>query len=261
MYEFEYCRPARVSEAVAILKEDEEAKPLSGAQTLMPVLRARLAMPSKLVALGGIAECQGISLDGQRLRIGGAETHSSVAESDLVQLHLPVLSQLARGIGDRQVRNRGTLGGSIANNDPAACYPSACLALDAIIITDRREIAASEFFTAMFTTSLEPDEIVTAVSFPTTPSGCYVKFPNPASRFALIGAFAAMIDGAPRIAITGGGSGVFRWKEGEECAQRGGDLSEASLDPANFTSDIHASDEYRMQMTREMTKRALANIG
>ena len=194
------------------------------------------------------------------LNVGGATTHAEVATNELVQEHCPALAALAGGIGDQQVRHRGTLGGSVANNDPAACYPSACLALGAEIQTDRRTFAASEFFTGMFATALDAGEIVRAVSFPACRHASYAKFPNPASRFALIAVFAAKVSGEIRLSVTGGGTGVFRWIEGEASVANGGDLATAALDENLYTSDLHASAEYRMHLTRVMAERALAQI-
>ena len=261
MYAFTYSRPASLAEAVSLLAQDDGAQPLSGGQTLMPVLRARLAMPGTLVDLTRLAQLQGVSLEGERIVIGGGTTHAAVASDPIVREHCPALAALAGRIGDPQVRHRGTIGGSVANNDPAACYPSACLALDAEIRTDRRTIAAADFFTAMFETALEPGEMVTGISFPSCQQAHYEKFANPASRFALIAVFAAVLNGEVRLAVTGGGTGVFRWREGEAAAKNDGDLSAAPLDPKYFTSDLHASDEYRMHLTRLMARRALDAIG
>ncbi|MDR7101673.1 xanthine dehydrogenase family protein subunit M [Croceicoccus sp. BE223] len=260
MYDFTYRRPADLAEARAILAGDEGAQPLSGGQTLIPVLRARLAMPAVLVDLTALDELKGIAAEGGRILIPAATTHAEVAASGTVREHCRALAALAGGIGDPQVRHRGTIGGSVANNDPAACYPSACLALDAEIRTDRRRIAAPDFFSGMFQTVLEPGEIVTAVSFPACRGAHYEKFPNPASRFALIAVFAARLAGETRLAVTGGGTGVFRWHEGERAADGNGDLSEAALDEGRFTGDLHASVEYRMHLTRVMAQRALAKI-
>ena len=260
MYEFSYRRPGSLDEAKRLIAE-EDGQALSGGQTLMPVLRARLAMPSVLVDLTRLDELKGISMEGDRIVILGATTHAEVAGNPLVRENCPALASLAGGIGDPQVRHRGTIGGSVANNDPAACYPSACLALDAEIRTDRRTIAARDSFTSMFDTALEPGEIVTAVSFPACREAHYEKFPNPASRFALIAVFAARLGGQTRLAVTGGGTGVFRWQGGEEATDQGGDLTAAPLDEAHFTGDLHASTAYRMHLTRVMAQRALAAIG
>lgn len=263
MYELAYSRPASLAEALALLEEDDGAQPISGGQTLMPVLRARLAMPSRLVDIARLAELRGIRLVDGRLEIGAAMTHAEVAVDSLVQSHVPGLAQLAAGIGDAQVRHRGTIGGSVANNDPAACYPCALLALGAVIVTSRRKLDADAFFQGMFATALEPGELVTAVIFPVCSGAAYVKFRNPASRFALIGVFAAQIDGGYRIAVTGGGNGVFRWREGEEHLDRGGTvdaLDKVQLDRGMFTGDMHGSAEYRHHLVSVVTRRALAQF-
>ena len=262
MYDFIYSRPASLSDALLLLDQDETAQPLSGGQTLMPVLRARLAAPSQLIDLARLSELKGIKVEGGRLVIGGAETHAAVAASNEVRNAIPALASLAGGIGDIQVRHRGTIGGSVANNDPAACYPSAVLALGADVITSKRCLSANDFLTGMFSTALEPGEIVTGLSFPVPSSAHYEKFKNPASRFALIGIFAAHTAHGTRIAVTGSGSGVFRWFEAEAHVDSGGcDLSGIVLDDSHYTSDLHGSAEYRMHLTRIVTARALAHIG
>ncbi len=263
MYDLAYVRPGGLAEATALLEADENATALAGGQTLLPVLRARLASPSRLVDVARLAELKGMALDGDRVVIGAAETHAAVSQSPVVAGAIPALGRLAGGIGDPQVRNRGTLGGAIANNDPAACYPSAALALDAVIRTTRREIAAADFFTDLFSTALEPGELVTAVMFPRCAQAAYVKFPNPASRFALIGVFAARTAAGMRIAVTGAGAGVFRWREAELRIDAGGgvaDLDDLALPEDAFTSDLHGSADYRMHLARVMTGRAIAAV-
>lgn len=263
MYEFSYLRPGSLEAARAALAGDDSAQPLSGGQTLMPVLRARLAGPSQLVDLSRLGELKGIRSEGGRLVIGAGETHAEVAGSSAVQAALPALARLAAGIGDVQVRHRGTIGGSVANNDPAACYPSALLALDAEVTTSDRTIAAADFFTGMFATALEPGELVTLVSFPHCAEAHYIKFKNPASRFALIGVFAARLGGAMRIAITGAGTGVFRWSEAEAHLSGGGSadgLMDVALPADRFTGDLHGSAEYRQNLARVVTRRALQQL-
>jgi aerobic carbon-monoxide dehydrogenase medium subunit len=263
MYEFGYNRPQTLADALAALGADDAALALSGGQTLLPVLRARLAAPSQLVDLARLPELKGIRNEGGRLIVGAAETHADVAVSPIVQAAVPALARLAGGIGDVQVRYRGTIGGSVANNDPAACYPSALLALEADVITNRRSLPAAQFFTGMFATALEPGEIVTAIAFPHCSEAHYEKFKNPASRFALIGVFAARLNGAVRIAITGGGTGVFRWNAVEAHVQGGGAIStldSVPLDLDLFTGDIHGSAEYRKQLAYVVTRRTLAAI-
>jgi carbon-monoxide dehydrogenase medium subunit len=259
MLAFDYERPADLPAALALLRGDPEARPLAGGQTLLPVLRARLAAPSRLVDLGRLAGLSGIALADGRLRIGAGETHAAVATDPLVVAQLPALAALAGGIGDPQVRNRGTIGGSLANNDPAACYPAAALALGATIETSRRAVAAADFFTGLFATALEPGEIVTAVSFPTPARASYLKHPNPASRFALIGVFHARFADGHRLAITGGGTGVFRWTEGEAHLDSGGGsaaLTRVPLALDRFTGDLHGSAGYRLHVARVVAARA-----
>ena len=263
MYDFAYSRPESLAEALTALGNDHAALALSGGQTLLPVLRARLAAPSTLVDLARLSELKGIKDEGGKVLIGAAETHADVAANPIVQAAVPALARLAGGIGDVQVRYRGTIGGSVANNDPASCYPCALLALDAEVVTSRRRLSAEQFFTGMFSTALEPGEIVTAIAFPHCTQAHYEKFKNPASRFALIGVFAARLDGAVRIAVTGGGTGVFRWRAAEAHIQAGGAadaLDTVSLDPGLFTGDLHGSAEYRRHLARVVTGRALATI-
>jgi len=263
MYELAYSRPASLAEALALLEDDDGAQAISGGQTLMPVLRARLAMPSRLVDLARLGELRGISQSGDRIQIGGAMTHAEVAADPVVLAHLPGLARLAGGIGDPQVRHRGTIGGSVANNDPAACYPAALLALDAEVVTNRRTLDAQAFFLGMFATALEAGEIVTAIRFPGCRDAAYIKFRNPASRFALIGVFAARLDGGYRIAVTGSGNGVFRWSEAERHLDAGGSidaLSDVPLAAELFTGDMHGSAEYRRHITRVVSGRVLEQL-
>ena len=263
MYDFAYARPGTLAAALTALGDDDAARALSGGQTLLPVLRARLAAPSRLIDLARLSELKGIKDEGGRLVIGAAETHAGVSASQIVQGAVPALARLAGGIGDIQVRHRGTIGGSVANNDPAACYPSALLALDAEVVTSRRRLSAEQFFTGMFSTALEPGEIVTAIAFPHCAKAHYEKFKNPASRFALIGVFVARQDGATRIAVTGGGTGVFRWRAAEAHLEVGGGidaLDGVALDQRLFTGDLHGSAEYRQHLARIVTRRALAAI-
>ena len=257
MYAFDFERPSTVAEAVAALKT-EEAQALGGGQTLIPTLKQRLASPSKLVSLGGIAEMKGISSAGGVVTIGAGTTHAEVAASGAI----PALSALAGGIGDPAVRNRGTIGGSLANNDPAACYPSAALALGATIVTNAREIAADDFFEGLFTTALEEGEIITAVKFPVPEAANYQKFEQPASRFALVGVFVAKTGGGVRVAVTGASEdGVFRWSDAE--AALAGDFSAGALEgmaPSadGMIGDLHGTKEYRAHLVGVMTKRAIA---
>ncbi|MGR3488682.1 FAD binding domain-containing protein [Pseudooceanicola nanhaiensis] len=259
MYNFELVKPTTVEEAVAALKA-EEAQPLSGGQTLIPTMKQRLAAPEVLVSLVGIAEMKGVSVADGVLTIGGGTTHAVVAK-EAAEVY-PALAYLAGKIGDPAVRNRGTIGGSIANNDPAACYPAAALASGTTIVTNAREIAADDFFDGLFTTALEEGEIVTAVRFPIPEVADYQKFEQPASRFPLTGVFVAKFADGVRVAVTGAGEdGVFRWTEGEEALSA--DFSKdavAGLTVAaeGLMSDIHGSAEYRAQLVKVLTGRAAA---
>ncbi|MBU3649732.1 MAG: carbon monoxide dehydrogenase, partial [Limnohabitans sp.] len=208
MYAFEYQRPSQLDEALRAIAAGGQA--LAGGQTLIASLKQRLAAPETLIDLGQIAALQGIRLAGNRLVIGAMARHAEVAAHPLVRERLPALAELAGGIGDRQVRAMGTLGGSVANNDPAACYPSAVLALGATVVTSQRTLAADDFFQGVYTTALGADELITAIEFPLPKRAAYAKFRQPASRFALIGVFVAETDAGVRVAITGAGNGVFR---------------------------------------------------
>ena len=259
MYEFEFTKPATVTEAKAILSEDSEATLLAGGQTLIPTLRQRLAMPTQLVSLSAIAELQEIAATKGEITIGAGVTHARVAAE---AAGFPALSQMARGIGDHAVRNRGTMGGSVANNDPSACYPAAVLACNATVLTDHREIEAEEFFEGMFSTVLEEDEIVTGIRFPIPVMAGYAKFKQPASHFALAGVFVARFDIGVRVAVTGvSEDGVFRWTEAENALNT--EFSRETLDslslPADdVIADVHADAEYRAHLVGVMAKRAVA---
>jgi carbon-monoxide dehydrogenase medium subunit len=265
MYEFTYHRPATVADAVKLLAADPEARAMSGGMTLIPTLKQRLARPSAVVDLSGIPDLKGITVSGGTVRIGGMTTHAAVASSAEVAKAIPALAKLAAHIGDNQVRNRGTIGGSIANNDPAADYPGAVLGLGATVHTNARAIPADEFFTGMFATALEPGEIVTAVSFPIPEKAAYMKFPNPASRYAMVGVFVAKGPAGVRVAVTGAGAnGVFRHTAMEQALAA--NWSPAALEgiatPADgLNSDIHASKEYRAHLIGVMAKRAVAAAG
>ena len=263
MYDLGYSRPASIAEALELLQQDDMAQLISGGQTLMPVLRARLAAPSQLVDIARLDDLRQIRLIDLGIEIGAGMTHAEVAASPIVRAKVPALAALAGGIGDAQIRHRGTIGGSIANNDPAACYPSAVMALGARVKTNLRVLDAEAFFAGMFTTALEPGEIVTAVQFPACVEACYLKFRNPASRFALVGVFAARLGSEHRIAIIGGGNGVFRWHEAERHLDRGAGvdgLDTVPLDLANFTGDIHGSADYRRHVAKVITRRALTQM-
>jgi len=259
MYAFDFVKPATLPDAVTALAADG-ARPLSGGQTLLPAMKQRLASPSMLVSLTGIAELQGVCLSDHGLVIGGATPHAEVAKA--AAPHYPALAALAGGIGDPAVRNRGTIGGSLANNDPAACYPAAVLASAATVATDRRQIAADDFFQGMFTTALEEGEIITGVTFPLPERAAYVKFVQPASRFALTGVFVAKTPHGVRVAVTGASEGgVFRWTEAE--AALSGDFSPGAVEPLvvapeGMIGDLHASPAYRANLVKVLTKRAVA---
>jgi carbon-monoxide dehydrogenase medium subunit len=260
MYNFTYHRPASVAEAVSLLGANEDAKLVAGGQTYIPTLKQRLAQPAELIDLGGIAELKGIKEEAGGVTIGAMTRHADVAGSPVVQRLIPGLAALAEGIGDPQVRNLGTLGGSISNNDPAADYPGAVLGLGATIRTDKREIAADDFFTGMFETVLERDEIVTAVHFPKPEKSGYAKFPNPASRYAMVGVFIARTGGSVRVAVTGASPCVFRWTEAEQALASSfaaSALDGLSVSPGDLNSDIHASAEYRAHLVKVMAKRAI----
>ena len=262
MYDFNYHKPSSSNAAASAVAGTDDGKFLAGGQTLLPTMKQRLAMPSDLVDLAG-CDLSGVRVDGDNLVIGAMTTHDAVATSAEVQAHIPGLAALAAGIGDQQVRNRGTIGGSVANNDPAADYPAACLALGATIHTDRRTIAAEDFFTGMFDTALYERELITAIAFPKPAACAYQKFPNPASRYAMVGVMVAeLADGSVRVAVTGAGSsGVFRWDAAEK-ALVGGNMQASALDGLSVDADemledLHGSSEYRAHLVSVMAKRAV----
>lgn len=260
MYNFDYAKAASVADAVAALGADE-AQAISGGQTLIPTLKQRLAMPSTLVDLSGVEEMRGIAVRGGSVTIGGAVTHHEVATSGEVESQVPALAALASGIGDPAVRHRGTLGGSVANNDPSACYPSACLGLGATIHTSAGDVAADDFFLGMFDTALGEGQIVTGATFPAPEKAAYMKFVQPASRFALVGVFVAKTAGGARVAVTGASeSGVFRWTAAEEALSANWSPDAVPAAPAadGMIADLHGSAEYRAHLVAVMTKRAVA---
>jgi aerobic carbon-monoxide dehydrogenase medium subunit len=260
MYDFAYEKPTSIADAVRCLGE-ADAKALAGGQTLIPVLKQRLNRPSVVVDLRtlGLAFVQ---RQGDVLAIGGMTTHAAVAASAEVRAAIPGLARLAGGIGDRQVRNRGTIGGSLANNDPSACYPAAVLALGATIVTDRRRIAADDYFQGMFTTALEVDEIITSVEFPVAVRANYEKFRNPASRYAIVGVFVAAGPAGVRVAVTGAGQGgAFRHAAMEAALAQ--EFSAAAIEGIetsadDLNADIHASAAYRAHLVGVMARRAVA---
>ena len=261
MYSFDYQRPADAKAAVAALTSDVDAKFLAGGQSLLPTMRLRLAQPSALIDVTRIASMKNIALDGDKLTIGGAVCHAQVAANADVKKALPGLADLAGRIGDRQVRERGTIGGSLANDDPAACYPAAVLALNATVVTDRRRIAADDFFIDMYQTALEPDELITAVEFPLAERAGYEKFRNPASHFALVGVFVAKFASGVRVAVTGAAASVFRVPELESALSANFTPESAravSVPSANLNDDMHASAEYRAHLIPVLAARAVA---
>ncbi|MET0605097.1 MAG: xanthine dehydrogenase family protein subunit M [Beijerinckiaceae bacterium] len=261
MYAFAYTKAASVRQASSLLAKKEDAKLLAGGMTLLPTMKQRLASPANIIDLSGAEELRGIEQKGRSVVIGAMTRHADVATSPVVQQAIPALAALAGVIGDPHVRNCGTIGGSIANNDPAADYPAACLALDASIITNKRKIAADDFFTGLFETALEEGEIITKVSFPVPARMGYAKFRNPASRYALVGVCVAKKGSEVRVAVTGAGSnGVFRWKEAEAALAK---FNPSSLDglkasATGLNTDIHADAEYRAHLIGVMAKRATA---
>lgn len=261
MYNFDYVKAGSVADAVAALGE-EDAQAISGGQTLIPTLKQRLGMPSKLVDLSEIGEMSGITVSADAVTIGGATRHVEVEHSSDVRSAFPTLAALAGGIGDPQVRNKGTIGGSVANNDPSACYPSACLGTGATIMTSAGNIAADDFFTGMFDTTLGEGQIVTGVSFPIPQRANYQKFVQPASRFALVGVFVAQYAGGVRVAVTGASErGVFRWAEAEAALSANFSVDALvglSVPADGMIGDIHGSPEYRAHLIGVMTKRAVA---
>ncbi|PZX17492.1 carbon-monoxide dehydrogenase medium subunit [Palleronia aestuarii] len=261
MHNFELVKPTSIEDAVAALKE-EEAQPYSGGQTLLPTMKARLAAPTKLVSLLGIDELRYVRIEGDQVHVGGATTHATVARE--TKEAYPGLASLAARIGDPAVRNRGTIGGSLANNDPSACYPAAALGSGATIKTDRREIAADDFFEGMFMTALEEGEIVTGVTFPIPQAARYEKFIQPASRFPLTAVFVAKYDAGVRVAVTGASElGVFRWTEAEEALSKtfsADAVKDLKVDDADMISDLHGSGAYRAHLTKVMTARAVTAL-
>ena len=260
MYAFDLHRPATVADAAAALKGADDGKLMAGGQTLIPTMKQRLAQPSDVIDLGGIADLRGIRADGDNLVIGAMTTHAEVAASAEVSGMIPALAALAEGIGDPQVRNAGTIGGSIANADPAADYPAAVVGLNATVHTNSRTIAADDFFTGLFETALADDEIIIAVSFPKPGRAGYAKFPNPASRYALVGVMAAQTSGGTRVAVTGAGPSVFRATALESALDgnfAASALDGATVDADGLNNDLHASAAYRAHLTVVMAKRAV----
>ena len=265
MYNFTYQRADTVDDASSKVNAADDAMLMAGGMTLIPTLKQRLAQPSDVVDLGGISDLDGISVDGDTVTVGAMTTHATVAASADVKAKIPALADLADGIGDPQVRNRGTIGGSIANNDPAADYPSACVALGAIIVTNQREIPADDFFKGLFETALEDGEVITAVKFSAPTKAAYMKFPNPASRYAIVGVFVAQGGDGIRVAVTGAGQdGVFRVPDMESALASNFSadaVADIVIPDNNLNSDIHASADYRAHLVTVMAKRAVTKAG
>ena len=264
MYAVDYQKAKTIADAAQLLAKTG-GRPLAGGQSLIAAMKLRLAQPGTLVDLGGIAELAGVRREGGELVIGAMTRHADVAASDDVKRSIPALAALAEGIGDRQVRNMGTLGGSIANNDPAADWPAAVVGLNATVVTNKRRIAADDFFRGMYETALASDEIITGVSFPVPKKASYAKFPNPASRFALVGVFIAQLaDGSVRAAVTGAAPSVFR-ATGIEAALASSFTPDAAkgvkVDASGLNNDLHGSAAYRANLVGVMAARAVAAAG
>lgn len=263
MYKFNYVKADTVDAAAAAVSGSEDGKILAGGMTLLPTMKQRLAAPSDLVDLGGIDALKGIEVSGDSVTIGAMTTHATVAASADVAGAIPALAELASNIGDPQVRNRGTIGGSVANSDPSADYPAAVVALGATVVTNKREIAGDDFFLDIFETALEEDEIIVAVRFPIPEKAAYIKFPNPASRYAVVGVFVCTGGGDVRVGVTGAGPCAFRATGIEDALKA--DFSEAavdgvSIDGSDFNSDMHASAEFRTSLVSVGAKRAVAAL-
>ena len=261
MYDVNYHRASSVDDAVAQVSGNEEAKFLAGGQTMLPTMKMRLAAPSDLVDLAKVADLAGIEVSGKSVKIGAMTTHAEVASSRELASVCPCMAGLASQIGDPHVRHKGTIGGSVANNDPAADYPAALLALDATIHTNKREVKADDFFVSMFETALEEGELVTAISYEAPDKGHYEKFRNPASRYAMAGVFVAVKGGDVRVGVTGAGeTGAFRWSEAESALSSNFSpdaLDGLEPDAGSMLSDIHGSSEYRANLVKVMAKRAV----
>ncbi len=262
MYAFEYYQPKTVRQAVNLLAKNPDAKLLAGGHSLLPVMKLRLAQPSALIDMNKVEGISGVEVKGRSVVIGALTRHYEVAASQTLEDVLPALTGVPGSIGDPHVRHRGTIGGSIANNDPNADYPAACLGLGATIITSKRRIPADEFFVSMYETALEPDEIITKVSFPIAKKAAYQKFKHPASGFALVGVFVSKRGSDIRVAVTGAGTnGVFRVPQFEEALTKRfspKSIEGIAVSPEGLNTDIHASAEYRAHLIGVLARRALA---
>lgn len=264
MYAFNYKKAGSLGEAKTLFAGGDDPLLMAGGQTLIPTMKQRLASPSDVIDISKLDELKGIEVSGRDVVIGAGQVHASVQNSAEVKEAIPALAHLAGEIGDPAVRHRGTLGGSIANNDPTADYPAACLALGATIHTETRTIEADDFFTDLFETALEEGEIVTKVSFPVPDKAAYVKFPNPASRYAIVGVFVAQKGGKARVAVTGAGSKVFRVAAMEAALESDFSpdaIADIAVPSSDLNSDLHASADYRAHLITVMAKRAVAACG
>lgn len=260
MHAFSYHKPSSLDDALSLAGKHAEGKILAGGQSLVQAMKLRLTSPTDIIDLGGVKELIGIKVNGSNITIGAMTCHADVETNADVKRMIPVLARLAGGIGDRQVRHMGTIGGSLANNDPAACYPAAVLGLGATITTNKRKIAGDDFFKGLFETALETDELITAVTFPTVKRAGYIKFKNPASRFALVGVFVAETSSGVRVAVTGAASCVFRVPAIEKALAAKFDPSAVPADTVKadtLNSDLHGSAEYRAHIITVMAKRAV----
>ena len=263
MYSFELKKADSVANAAALLAQTG-GKPLAGGQSLVAAMKLRLSQPGTLVDLSGIAELKGIRREGEHVVIGAMTRHAEIAASKEVKAAIPALAAVADGIGDRQIRNMGTVGGALANNDPAADWPAAVLGLGATVHTNKRKIAADEFFKGMYETALADGEIITSVSFPVPKKAAYAKFAQPASRFALVGVFVAQTGSGVRVAVTGAASAVFRCKPLEDALAKSftADAAKAvKVSAEGLNRDLHGSPEYRAHLVAVMAARAVAAAG
>tara|TARA_B100000927_G_scaffold56507_1_gene43328 strand:+ start:1392 stop:2189 length:798 start_codon:yes stop_codon:yes gene_type:complete len=264
MYNFLYEKPNTIEEVEKILNENEESKILAGGQTLIPTMKQRLASPSTLIDISDINELKFINDNGDTITVGATCTHNEVLSSEIIKSKIPSLAALAEGIGDPHVRNMGTIGGSISNNDPTADYPTACLSLKAKIKTNKKEISAEDFFVGLFETALEENEIVISIEFSVPQKASYMKFPNPASRYAMAGVYISVFDDGVNVSVTGASeNGVFKWTEMEEALAEELTVEKAksvNLSSEGVMSDIHADSAYRANLVDVMATRAVENL-
>jgi carbon-monoxide dehydrogenase medium subunit len=260
MHAFEYHRPASTKDAVSLSSKHKEGRYLAGGQSLVQAMKLRLSSPTDLIDLGTIKDLSGIKVSGGAVEIGAMTRHADVAGSAAVQKAIPALAALAGMIGDRQVRHMGTIGGSLANSDPAADYPAAALGLGATITTNKRKIEADKFFTGLYETALQAGELITSVSFPAPKRAAYMKFKNPASRFAIVGVFVADFGGKVRVGVTGAGASAFRQPDMEKALSAKfapESVANIKVKPDGLNNDLHASPEYRAHLITVMARRAV----